>query len=211
MSDAKYRLRSIPRGLLGAYLPNWVLLEPFPEMLAKWDELLQSGQKVVAIGNSDAHAWPISLGPLTRVIYPYEFLFKTVNTHLLLSEPLAQDVSLARQQIFGALKAGHCYVSNDLVASPKGFAFTAHSGRQTAMMGDSLYLQKTASLQVTSPQRARLTLLKNGQVIARSNDNTLTVQISEPGVYRVEAHRWFWGATRGWVYTNPIYVELATG
>jgi len=207
MSDAKWRMRSIPRGILGAYWPSWVFNRPFPEMLAKWDELLAGGTKVVAIGNSDAHAWPVSLGPLRAVIYPYEYIFRAINTHLLLPQPLAAETAAARQQIFEALRAGHCYVSNDLVAAPKGLSFTGRSGGQEVIMGDSLALHGSATLRVTCPRRAKIKLFKDGQLLAQEHGQTLEAQITQPGVYRVELYRWFWGATRGWVYTNPIYVE----
>ncbi len=207
MSDVKWRLRSVPRGLLGAYLPNWVLYQPFPEMLAKWDELLAAGQKVVAIGGSDAHAWPITWKIFTHVIYPYEYLFKAVNTHVLLPEPLSQNVAEAQQQLYQALKLGHCYVSNDLVAAPNGLLFTGRCGWQTALMGDSLRLEGKAALRVASPLRGKIKLLRNGEVIASATGTSLEVEVAQPGVYRAEIYRWFWGATRGWVYTNPIYVE----
>ena len=207
MTDVKWQLRTKPRAVLGAYLPNFVLTAPFPEVLAKWDELLATGQKVVAIGNSDAHAMSFSLGPLRRCVYPYEYLFRTINTHLLLAEPLAREVSLARRQIFEALKQGHCFVSYDLVAPSRGFTFTGTSGQAEAMMGDTLLLQELATLQVASPHSARLRLLHNGRTVAETTGRELIWQTTEPGVYRVEAYRQFWGWQRGWVFTNPIYVE----
>lgn len=209
MTNVKWRLSTLPRGLVGAYLPNWVLDAPFPEALTKWDELLANGQKVVAIGNSDAHAMSFSLGPLTRTIYPYEYLFRAINTHLLLAEPLAQDLDRARFQIHHALKGGHCFVGYDLIASPRGFTFTGTSGAAQAIMGDTLVLQGSATLRVTSPHRARIRLLKDGQLIAEIKGTRLEWQTTEPGVYRVEAYRRFWGQQRGWVFTNPIYLESA--
>ncbi len=206
MTDIKWQLRTKPRGLIGAYLPNLVLNAPFPEMLAKWDELLATGQKVVAIGATDTHAISYSLGPLRRPIYPYEYLFKTVNTHLLLAEALAGDLSQARRQICQALKLGHCFVSNDLVASSRGFSFTAASGKRQVIMGDSLVLQEPANMRISSPQPARLRLLKDGRLATETKGQRLTWQTDEPGVYRVEAYRRFWGWQRGWVFTNPIYV-----
>lgn len=209
MTDVKWQLRTLPRGVIGAYLPHWVLSAPFPEVLAKWDELLATGQKVVVIGNSDAHGMSFSLGPLRRAIYPYEFLFRTVNTHLLLSTPLARQVNQARQQIREALKWGHCFVSYDLIGSSRGFSFTAQSGQAKAIMGDTLILRHQADLQVLSPRRAMLRLLKNGQIIAQTVGRQLEWQTTEPGVYRVEAYRRFWGWQRGWVFTNPIYIRPA--
>jgi hypothetical protein len=207
MTDIKWQLRTKLRGVIGAYLPRLVLTAPFPEMLAKWDELLATGQKVVAIGNSDAHAMSFSLGPLTRTIYPYEYLFRAVNTHLLLAEPLARNTNQARRQVFEALKQGHCFVGYDLVASPNGFTFTATSGPEQALMGDSLFLRGTATLRISSPHPAKLRLLHNGRVIVEKQGRELTWQTAAPGVYRVEAYREFWGWQRGWVFTNPIYVQ----
>lgn len=206
MTDVKWQLRTKPRAVIGAYLPQTVLTGPFPEVLAKWDHLLAAGKKVVAIGNSDAHAMSFSLGPLRRTVYPYEYLFRAVNTHLLLDAPLAAEVNEARRQIFEALRAGHCFVSYDLLASSRGFSFTASSGTAQAMMGDTLPLQESAALQVTSPQPARLRLLHNGRAVAETRGRALTWRTREPGVYRVEAYRQFWGWQRGWVFTNPIYV-----
>lgn len=207
MTDVKWQLRTKMRAVIGAYLPQLVLTAPFPELLTKWDELLAAGQKVVAIGNSDAHAMSFSLGPLRRKIYPYEFLFRTVNTHLLLTESLTHEVSQARRQIFEALQAGHCFVSNDLLASSRGFSFIGSSGGKQATMGDSLKLQEIVTLHIASPLPARLRLLRQGRLVAETTGRELTWQTVERGVYRVEAYRLHWGWQRGWVFTNPIYVE----
>ncbi|NJN97108.1 MAG: CehA/McbA family metallohydrolase [Anaerolineales bacterium] len=207
MTDVKWQLRTKTRAVIGAYLPHLVLTAPFPEVLAKWDELLRTGQKVVAIGNSDAHAMSFSLGPLRRKIYPYEFLFRSVNTHLLLAEPLPREVSQARDQVFQALKSGHCFVSNDLLASSHGFRFTGSSGGIEASMGDSLKLQEIVTLRISSPLPARLRLLHQGHLVAETTGRELTWQTAKRGFYRVEAYRYYWGWQRGWVYTNPIYVE----
>lgn len=207
MSDIKWRLRNIPRGLVGAYLPQWVISAPFPEVLAKWDALLSLDQKVVAIGNSDAHATSFTWRFFTRMIYPYEYLFRTVNTHVLLFAPLAREVNQARRQIYEALKEGHCYVSYDLVGSPRGFGFTGSSGGRQALMGDTLILQEKAKLTATSPAPAHLRLLKDGVKIAETEGQVLQWETDQPGVYRVEAYRHFWGQKRGWVFTNPIYLK----
>ncbi len=207
MTDVKWRLRTKPRAVLGAYLPNLVLTAPFPEMLAKWDELLAGGQKVVAIGNSDAHAMSFSLGILRRTIYPYEYLFRAVNTHLLLAEPLAHDIAQARQQIFNALQRGHCFVSYDLAGPSHGFVFTAASVHTQAGMGDTLAWSGAADLYISSPLPAKLRLLHNGRVVTQCQGRELRWHAGRPGVYRVEAYRRFWGAWRGWVFTNPIYIQ----
>lgn len=207
LTDVKWQLRTFVRGLIGAYLPPLTLSAPLPETLAKWDELLRAGQKVVAIGAADAHGMSFAWGPLRRTILPYEFLFRAVNTHFLLPAPLAREVSQARHQIYEALKLGHCFASNDLIASSHGFSFTATSADQHAIMGDRLTLQDSAVLSVSSPKPAKLRLIKDGCAVAETWGRQLAWSTTEPGVYRVEAYRRFWGWLRGWVFTNPIYIK----
>ena len=206
MSEVKWQLRTLLRAIVGAYVPQWVLSAPFSEVLAKWDALLATGQKVVAIGNADAHAIVYTKGPIRHCIYPYEHVFGAINTHLVLDQPLSRDINQARRQIYDALKLGHCFVGYDLPASTRGFAFTAASGANRVIIGDTLTLQNAATLSVTSPQPARLRLLHNGRPITEVKGQTLQWQTTTPGIYRVEAYRRYWGQWRGWVFTNPIYL-----
>ena len=72
----------VPTKLHGAFyalFPALVAHQPIPNTLLKWDELLSYGRPVVAIGGSDAHALLMNLGPIYRVIFPYEFHFRTVK------------------------------------------------------------------------------------------------------------------------------------
>lgn len=209
MSEAKSYMHTRYHALLCALFPEWFISGPFPETLAKWDELLRSGRRVVAIGNADAHGNVYSMGPIRRAVYPYDHLFRAVNTHLLLAEPLAGEVAQAGGQIRAALQAGHCFVAYDLIGEARGFHFGAARGGETWLMGDELSLEggQPVELTVRAPRRARITLLKDGQVLEQVRGQALSRAVSEPGVYRVEAHRPHWGKWRGWVYTNPIYVR----
>lgn len=208
MSDTKWQLRSFLRAIIGAYWPAMTLTAPFPELLAQWDRLTAGGHKVVAVGSSDAHGMTFALGPLRSTIYPYEFLFKAINTHLILSAPLADDITMLRQQVHTALGEGHCFVAYDLIGSARGFTFNALSDGLRYEMGSSLIMgDAPVVLQVASPLTAHLRLLKDGHVIQRTTRRHLTHTITEPGVYRVEAYRRYLGLLRGWVYTNPIYVS----
>jgi hypothetical protein len=207
MTDIKRQLRTIPRALLGAYLPPWSIIAPFPETLARWDALLASGRKVVAIGNSDAHAMRFTLYKvLHRTVFPYDHLFSAVNTHLLVDRPLDRDVDRARAQLYQALINGHCFVGYDLIGSTRDFTFTAASGDRQAIMGETLLLASEATLRVASPLPAKLRLLKDGLPLVETHASELTWPTAEPGIYRVEAYRRHWGWQRGWVFTNPIYV-----
>ena len=87
-------------------------------------------------GGSDAHALHMHMGPFHRVIFPYEYLFRCVNTHLLLDEALTGDVEYDKYLIYSALEQGHSWVGYDLLGSTKGFTFTARSASEHASIGE---------------------------------------------------------------------------
>lgn len=201
----------VPTKLHGAFyalFPALVAHQPIPSTLAKWDELLSQGRRVVAIGGSDAHALHMSLGPISRVIFPYEFHFRTVNTHVLVSETLSGDVNKDKKLIYRAMTAGHCYVGYDLPASTRGFNFTAQGKDKNVIMGDELPAKGGVTLQAKLPVQAEIRLLKDGDMIqVWKNQQSCTHITTEAGAYRVEGYRRYLGKLRGWIYSNPIYVR----
>lgn len=208
LSELKTLVPTKLHGLFYAFFPAFVGHHPIPNTRAKWDELLSTGQKAVAIGGSDAHALHMHLGPMHRVIFPYEFHFRAVNTHALLLEPLTGDVTMDRSLIYKAFAAGHCFVGYDLPAPTKGFRFTAQGRDGSVIMGDEIPAKGGVTLQIKLPANAETRLLKDGQVIQTWRNQPACAHITtEPGVYRVEAYRRFLGKKRGWIYGNPIYVR----
>lgn len=208
MSEFKSLLRDKPRALWYAYHPKQVAHGPFSQALKKWDELLTDGHRVVAIGGSDAHAMIGKMGPLKRTLFPYEFHFRTVNTHLLVLEPPQGELIPDRQLILDALRQGHAFIGYDLPAPTDGFRFTAQGKNQTAWMGDEISAKNGVTLQIRLPQVAECRLLKDGEVIQVWNDQLIGTHITtQPGAYRVEAYLRVWGKRRGWIFSNPIYVR----
>lgn len=209
MSEFKSLLTSWPAALSYAYQPHRIASGPFPETLDRWDQLLAAGKRVVAIGGSDAHARLVRKGPLRRTIFPYEFLFRAVNTHVLTDEALTGEVELDRRRLFLALRRGRCFVGYDLPASTRGFRFTATSDRGTALMGETVTAQFGATFQIRTPRRCRLRLLRDGELINEWLDRDQAVHTAQrAGAYRVEAHLQFAGETRTWILSNPIYVKV---
>ena len=150
----------------------------------------------------------MSMGPIHRVIFPYEFHFRAVNTHVLISEPLSGDVNTDKKLIYEALGQGHCFVAYDLPASAKSFRFTAQGRETSASMGDEIPAKGGVTLQAKLPLSAEIRLLKDGDVIQTwPNQVACTHITTEPGVYRVEALRRYLGKRRGWIYSNPIYLR----
>lgn len=187
--------------------PERYITGPEPEALARWDELLSGGRHIAAIGNSDAHGTPMHLGPITREIFPYEFLFRAVNTHVLLRQPLTGDVAADKAMILNAIGQGHSWVGYDLAYPTRGFRFSGH-GATKGIMGDTVRLDVGATLQVLAPVRATIRLIHQGVVVAESaNGQNLTYTPLEPGAYRVECLLPFEGSERGWIYSSPIYLR----
>ncbi len=206
MSEFKSVLKNKARALVYAYAPTLAIKGPYPETLQKWDELLQE-RPVSVLGGSDAHGTVYHLGPIARAVHPYEYLFRCVNTHLLSEEPLSGELEHDREVIYRALGAGLGFLGYEQPAPIAGFTFWARSGDQEATMGETLALQETVELRVSTPSRARLRLLRDGQVVAETHDDRLVLHSYRPGVYRAEAYRRFRGRRRGWIFSNAIYVR----
>jgi hypothetical protein len=192
-----------------AFFPKFVAHHPIPSTIAKWDELLSSGRRVVAVGSSDAHALKLHMGPVNRIIYPYEFHFRTVNTHAFTSKPLSGDAKTDKQLIYEAMAEGRCFVGYDLPAPTHGFRFTAQGkDNKSVMMGEEITAKGGVTLQAALPHTAEIRLIKDGELLHTwINQMSCTHITTEPGVYRVEAYRNYLGRKRGWIYSNPIYVR----
>jgi hypothetical protein len=208
LSELKTVITTKLRGAFYALFPKFVAHGPIPETLKRWDELTSGEHRVVALGGSDAHALHMHMGPLHRIIFPYDFHFRAINTHVFIPEPLSGDVLTDKKMIYEALASGHCFVAYDLSAPTRGFRFKAKGLEHSAIMGDEIPAKGGVTLHAHLPSRADMTLLKNGLPISTWRDQqTLTHNTSEPGVYRIEARRSYLGKKRGWIYSNPIYVR----
>jgi len=207
MTEFKSRLWSWPAAALYAFVPSFVIFGPFAETLRKWDALLAQGKRVVIIGNSDAHGTPFNLGPIRREVFPYEYLFRCVNTHLLLDQPLIRQAGRDKALVYDALRAGRCFVGYDLAGSTRGFQFTARSGADVASMGGELSRRGATRFEIRCPSPGLIRLIRNGQTVTTAYGKSLIHMTAEPGIYRVEVKRLFRLWLRGWIYSNPIYLK----
>jgi hypothetical protein len=208
MSEFKSKLRSKISALFYGLLPERICTEPFPEVVQTWDALLAQGKRIVAIGGSDGHALHAQLGPIQRVIFPYEFGFQTVNTHVLSEHLFTGDLVKDRAILYDAIEAGHCFVANDLPALSTGFRFTAQSDKGVFMMGDQVKMDYGVTLQIRTPLRSEISLFCNGEEIQRWPSSEIVVHtVQQSGVYRVEVYTFYKGRRRSWIYSNPIYVS----
>jgi hypothetical protein len=204
-------LKTVAKGKLDAivyaFFPKLIPHGPLQKTLDIWDGLLGKGRRVVAVGGSDAHAQHKSMGPLHKIIFPYEYHFSTINTHSLTPSTLTGHLSSDRKMVFEALAAGHCFVGYDLPAPTRGFIFSVQSRELSGIMGDEIKSQGAVTLQAAFPSRAEIRLIKDGKCIKNLHSDGITHTTNEPGVYRIEAYKQFLGRRRGWIFSNPIYIR----
>ena len=208
LSEVKTLVPTKLHGAFYAFFPRFIGHHPILETVQHWDELLAGGQRVVAIGGSDAHALNMHMGPFHRVIFPYDFHFRTVNTHVLISEPLTGDILTDKRLIYDALATGHCFVGYDLPGSTRGFTFKGKGLETSVIMGDEISSKRGVTLQAHIPKAAEIRLIKDGKTIGIwKNSYACAYSATEPGAYRVEVWRTYLGRKRGWIFSNPIYVR----
>jgi len=212
MSRFKDYLPDRRTALRNVFRPDEVMTDPSPVTLALWDELLEMGYQVVGIGSADAHGTRMSMGPLSHEVFPYDFLFSSVNTHVFTKSALTGELDYDKALVYQALKEGRAFIGYEIPDSTRGFRFSAQGQNATAIMGETIRLGHGVTLQTLAPARARIRLVRCGEIIAEeSQSENLTHVVRDPGPYRVEVWRSYRGRERMWILSNPIYVELNPG
>ena len=207
MSDWNAYLETPLKTLYACLRPGRVLAGPFPKTLARWDELTQQ-HHCVAIGELDNHAHERSFFGLPRIIFPFDFAFRTIRTHVLLGQPLTKDAPSDERRILEALRQGQSYVSLDLWNDPTGFSFAAYDEKNTVLSGGEIVRQGQALLEAKLPGPGRLRLVRDGRVVREeAKRRAIQWDLDLPGVYRVEALQRAAGSWRPWIYSNPIWVK----
>ena len=207
-SEIKEVVHNYLDGLFYTLFPQYIATAPPRDAIKKWDELLNDGMRLVAVGGSDSHCMDFHLGPLHRKVLPYSYHFRSVNTHILVPQELSGDAITDRRMVVNALRQGNAFVAYDLPASSRGFRFAAQGKDLTAQMGEEIKLKAGVTLQIRLPMRTRCILYRNGQRLKTWADReVMTHVVNQPGVYRVEVFIQYLGKWRGWIYSNPIYIR----
>lgn len=210
-SEFKTVARTFPRVLLYAFAPELIPHRPLPQALARWDELLAAGKKVVAVAGSDSHALHYRFKFIRKVIFPYHYHFTSLNNHLLLPAPFSGDLGKDKQEVYKALANGAGYICLDRAGQSQGFTFSAENGETKVGMGEELNLDPGATIRVSLPRKAFIRLIHNGKLLEERDDHNLLVKtIDQPGAYRVEVYLDHLGRERGWIFSNPIYVKRSS-
>jgi hypothetical protein len=177
--------------------------------LTWWDELLQQGRRIVAIGGSDRHQ-PREFDPY----FPHQVGTPTTRVYA---------ENLSAKAILAGIQTGHVFVTADVAGPQIRLAAKTASG-QAAMMGDTLARPAgtpvTFECEVDGAKGHVLELIQDGRVIERRTleDETVraawTVPIEGPGYLRAQVVAS--GPTgplpataypRVLALTNPIYIR----
>lgn len=208
LSEFKIRVKHKPQAIFFALFPQFLAVRPPRQIIKRWDSLLLSGQHVVGIGGTDAHTLIHKIGPLKKEVFPYRYHFRTINTHIQLDSPLTGSAESDRKCILEALKVGRAFVANDGVKPSQGFRFKAQAGNKTYSMGSRLKFQEGLELRADLPHLADCQLFRNGELAAEFNRvRHINFSVTLPGIYRLECYRNYLCRKRGWIFTNPIYIE----
>jgi len=182
--------------------PGRVLDDPPERNMRAWDELCRV-RPVVALGGIDAHQFGKRVGPFVPVrVMAYHRSFRHVRTHVIFDEPVTHELAHDRDQVYGALRSGRCYIAVDSVAPARGFRFEADD---LPMGGEARAGRRTLTVRLPLP--ARMRLLRDGVPILEAEGTMADREVEEPGVYRVEARREARGRERTWILSNPVYLR----
>jgi hypothetical protein len=203
----KENVKSILHALFLIKFRSQTLKGPSQETMSFYDDACRK-RRVVAIGGSDAHStffrwWRFRIRPL-----PYEYVLKAINVHVFLKKKIFKDFSIAKAEIFEAMREGRLFIANDDFFPARGFRFNylSDDGSDLHMGEESVFYPGT--LVVESPSKGDIRLFKDGALLDRKRGTEAVFHVKKRGVYRIEVYRWSalfgW---RPWIFTNPIYLR----
>ncbi len=187
-NDWQITLTNYFQALLSYRFPAHYLRGPKKETLVRWDKLNRGG-KFYCLGEIDNHETIKKYFGMKFKIFPFDFAFRTIRTHLVADEPFA-GINADVKKVLAALKSGKCYVSNDYFMDAKNFRFFR--------AGDEITAQ--------APVESLIRIIKNGETFLEKYGNKVSFEIKEKGFYRCECYLKKM-VLRPWIFSNPVFVE----
>jgi hypothetical protein len=199
----KNYLRGLPYLPALLFKPGLVLIKMATGMdqdLAYWD-MLNRDHRFYGFFGSDAHLF-------------YQFTLSFLHIHIYLGEPFSKDFQTARRQVLQALRCGRFYNAIDAAAQGRGFRFWGEKKGRRVPMGRETFFEPPCLLKVKAPFdfAIEVRILRDGQVILRSQKNEAVVEADGPGVYRAEVYLRAptpLPARTPWIVSNPIFLREA--
>jgi hypothetical protein len=167
------------------------------QALAAYD-VQTTRRRLTAVGAPDAHQ---NVRVLWRQLDPYPLAFRLVPVYLFAAER-------TRDALLDALRNGRAYFAFEVFRPAPNFAFRALDfGGNVWNMGDEVPLAEGLTVEVRAPAPGRITVLRDGHRLARTEGAHLSVPVDVPGAYRAEVDILVRGQWRPWIFSNPIYVR----
>jgi hypothetical protein len=201
MSDWLEQLRG-PQSFMKIVFPHSCIREAPQELLEKWDEMNKE-RFVSAIGSVDAHSW-FAWGPFRNIIFHINGELRGIRAHYYVDAADWDGGAAAERALLSAMKDGRGFMSNYRRGDARGTRIYIKdaNGAEVYPGRQSINISYPAAIYAEFPEKARITLIRNGTALKPSCGKTAAWQIDGPGVYRIEACR-----RRGaWIYSNPFPV-----
>lgn len=208
MTDWQEKLSSYFKAFIAFLFPSFILSGPKKETLIKWDELnIKSADKLIAgYGEIDNHNAKKKILGITFRIFPFNFAFKTISTHILLKKPLSKDIDEAKSQVISAIKNANLYIANEKMGTTKGFNFIISDNLKNVYPGEQIDLTTNTLLNVHLPKKSLIRVICNGKLVFYKKAKILEFKISSKGIYRVEVFTKKCFFYKPWIFSNPIKV-----
>jgi hypothetical protein len=210
MTDWQEKLTSYFKAFFAFLFPAFVLSGPKKETLERWDRLnIENAENklISGYGEIDNHNARKEVFGITFKIFPFNFAFRTISTHVMLKEGLSKDAGAAKKQIIAAVKNASIYVAQEKWNSSKGFEFYISDNLRKASGGETFERGKNPSVTVKLPKKALIKIICNGKTVFSKFSDTLEENISGPGVYRAEIYQKKYVFFKPWIFSNPIRVK----
>lgn len=210
MTDWQDKLASFFRAALAIVFPAFILSGPRKETLERWDRLnldKTRNRLISGYGEIDNHDFRKKVFAMTFRIFPFDFAFKTVSTHILLKKELSADAEEAKTQIMESVKNSSVYIAQEKWKSSKGFEFYITDGLKTAYSGETLEKTGPAFVKVKLPQKALIKIIHNGKELCSGFADAFSAEAKEAGIYRVEAYQKKCFVYKPWIFSNHIRVN----
>jgi len=148
--------------------------------------------------------------------FSYSYLFRAINTHVLLPQKLSGDLETDSSLVYQALANGSCYIANDKLGKIKDFDFWLANDHVRGVndhvrrcgQGEEADLKTGDQLCWRMPERALAYLLRDGRIVSEITAKDNRFPVTGPGVYRMEIVKpTLLFGHRPWIFSNAIYIR----
>ena len=206
LSDWSGHVGGLGSAMRALLRPSAHLHGPEAETLRLWDEVGRS-RPVTGIAGLDVHDVQIGRRPFLVHVFRYAYAMRTLLCYVDVAD-WSQDAERSKSWLLEALAKGRLHFANRELADARGLSFAAvRRGGPPARMGEEVLAGEVVELGLASPERAELSILRDGKPMAETFGTELSLPAAGPGVYRAELRLRLGRRSLPWAFTNPIYLR----